>query len=326
MIRSFSFSQDQQKTYGLSLEEIARAFHSAEGLLWVVLDHPDQEELLTVLRDTFQFHPLSIEDCGNEGYQIPKVDDYDDYIFLVLHALLPQGQDLVDLEMRELDLYLGKNYVVSIFRSAEMPPVERVWNRLEKDDRLFKNGADFLCHALLDALVDDYMPLIDSMDDEIEWLEDKVLEKPSPETLERILALKHATLSLRRVIGPQREIMNRLSRDDFELIAPKHRIYFRDIYDHLVRIQDLSESVRDIVSGTLDIYLSATSNRLNEVMKALTIVSTIFLPLSFVAGVYGMNFRYFPEINWQYGYLFVWGIFVVIVAAMLIYFKRRGWF
>jgi len=326
MIRSFFLSPEQQQSRNLSLAEIGRVRNSGQGLLWVVLDRPDQEELLTVLRDTFQFHPLSIEDCGNEGYQTPKVDDYGEYIFLISHALLPQNQDLADLEMRELDLYLGRNYVVSIYRSAEMPPVERVWNRLEKDDRLFKNGADFLCHALLDALVDDYMPLIDSMDDEIEWLEDKVLEKPSPETLQRILALKHATLSLRRVIGPEREVVNRLSRDEFDLIAPNHRIYFRDIYDHLVRIQDLSESVRDIVSGTLDIYLSATSNRLNEVMKALTIVSTIFLPLSFIAGGYGMNFRYFPEINWQYGYLYVWLLFAVIVIAMLLFFKKRGWF
>lgn len=326
MIRSFFLSPEQQQSRGLSLTEIGRVRDSGQGLLWVVLDRPDQAELLTVLRDTFQFHPLSIEDCGNEGYQTPKVDDYGEYIFLISHALLPQNQDLADLEMRELDLYLGRNYVVSIYRSAEMPPVERVWNRLGKDDRLFKNGADFLCHALLDALVDDYMPLIDSMDDEIEWLEDKVLEKPSPETLQRILALKHATLSLRRVIGPEREVVNRLSRDEFDLIAPNHRIYFRDIYDHLVRIQDLSESVRDIVSGTLDIYLSATSNRLNEVMKALTIVSTIFLPLSFIAGVYGMNFRYFPEINWQYGYLYVWLLFAAIVIAMLLFFKKRGWF
>jgi len=188
------------------------------------------------------------------------------------------------------------------------------------------NGADFLCHAILDELVDDYMPLLDKMDDEIEWLEDRVLEKPKPETLQRILNLKHATLSLRRFITPQREIMNRLSRDDFGMIAEKHQIYFRDIYDHLVRLQDLIESVRDVVSGTLDIYLSATSNRLNEVMKALTIVSTIFLPLSFIAGVYGMNFKFFPELNWPFGYLYVWLIFIAMAVGMVVYFKKRGWF
>jgi magnesium transporter len=207
-----------------------------------------------------------------------------------------------------------------------MPPVEMVWNRIEKDQRLLSHGADFLTHAILDALVDDYMPLIDQMDEEIEWLEDRVLEKPNPETLERILALKHTTLTLRRIVGPQRENMNRLSRDDFDLIASKNKIYYRDIYDHLVRIQDLIESVRDIVSGTLDIYLSATSNRLNEVMKALTVVSTIFLPLSFFAGVYGMNFKYFPEINWPLGYLFVWVLFLSVAGSMIFLFKKRNWF
>ncbi len=202
---------------------------------------------------------------------------------------------LENLDMNELDLFLGRNFVVTSYRSNEMPPVEQVWSRLDKDQRIMSHGADFLCHAILDALVDDYMPLIDKMDDEIEWLEDRVLEKPNPETLSRILGLKHSTLSLRRIISPQREIMNRLSRDEFPHIADKHRIYYRDIYDHLVRIQDLIESVRDIVSGTLDIYLSATSNRLNEIMKALTVVSTIFLPMSFFAGVYGMNFITFSR-------------------------------
>jgi len=197
---------------------------------------------------------------------------------------------------------------------------------MKKDRRIISNGSDFLCHAILDVLVDDYMPLLDKMDEEIEWLEDTVLSKPDPSTLERILNLKHSLMALRRIISPQREIMNRLSRDDYPQIDRQSKIYFRDIYDHLVRIQDLTETIRDIVSGALDIYLNSTSLRLNNIMKALTIVSTIFLPLSFVAGVYGMNFQYMPEIYWQYGYLFVWIIFVVIFIGLLVTFKRRGWF
>lgn len=325
MIRSVYYNQASIK-YDLGRDEILEAIHSSVGLLWVILEDPTQEETLGILRDTFQFHPLSIEDCQSEGYQTPKVDNFEQNLFIISHALLQDHEKLENLEMDELDLFLGKNYVVSSYRSATMPPVQRVWEKLEKDNRLILNGADFLCHTILDGLVDDYMPLIDRMDEEIEWLEDRVLEKPNPETLQRILELKHSTLTLRRIISPQREIMNRLSRDEFDLILPNHRIYFRDIYDHLVRIQDLIESVRDIVSGTLDIYLSATSNRLNEVMKALTIVSTIFLPLSFVAGVYGMNFKYFPEINWPYGYLYVWGLFIAIFVGMLAFFKKRGWF
>jgi magnesium transporter len=207
-----------------------------------------------------------------------------------------------------------------------MLPIEDVIKRLQKDERLLLNGSDFLCHAILDELVDDYMPLLVQTDEEIDWMEDKVLEKPSSKILQRILAMKHITLTLRRIITPQRETMNRLSRDEFDVISQKHRIYFRDIYDHLVRIQDLMESVRDVVSGALDIYLSVTSNRLNEVMKALTIVSTIFLPLSFIAGVYGMNFHYFPEITWRYGYLYVWIVFISLGGFMVWFFKKRGWF
>jgi magnesium transporter len=325
MIRSVYCSQNRDIKFDLSRDEIFTVLEQKSGLLWVVLQEATSEEINSILRDTFIFHPLSIEDCESQGYQTPKVDDFENHLFILSHALMPDHGSLEALDTQELDMFLGGNYVVCSYHSAEMPPVDKVWGRLEKDHRLMQNGADFLCHAILDMLVDDYMPLIDRMDEEIEWMEDKVLEKPSPETLERILALKHSTLTLRRIIAPQREIMNRLSRDEFDLIAPKHRIYYRDIYDHLVRIQDLSESVRDIVSGTLDIYLSATSNRLNEVMKALTIVSTIFLPLTFIAGVYGMNFKYFPEINWPFGYLYVWILFFVILIAMLWFFKKRGW-
>lgn len=326
MVRSVFVTSDQQYKYQLTDSEVTAALQKGDGLLWLILDNPLPNEVDEYLKNIFQFHPLSVEDCQSEGYQTPKVDDFEEYIFVIAHALIPDHGNLENLEMNELDIFLGKNFVVCSHHSKQMPPVDQVWGLLEKDHRLVSHGADFLCHAILDALVDDYMPLIDEMDDEIEWLEDRVLEKPQPATLARILALKHSTLSLRRIISPQREIMNRLSRDEFTLIDEKHRIYYRDIYDHLVRIQDLIESVRDIVSGTLDIYLSATSNRLNEIMKALTVVSTIFLPLSFFAGVYGMNFKYFPEINWPYGYLYVWVVFLTIFFGMLAFFKKRGWF
>ena len=325
MIRSVYYVSGNDLKYELSKESIQEILQSEQGLLWVSLQDATAEEMTEYLKDTFHFHPLSIEDCESEGYQTPKVDDFENHLFILSNALIPDHENLDELNTQELDMFLGKNYVVCSYRSKKMPPVDQIWKHLERDQRLMHNGADFLCHALLDALVDDYMPLIDRMDEEIEWLEDRVLEKPNPETLERILALKHSTLTLRRIIGPQREVMNRLSRDEFELITSNHRIYYRDIYDHLVRIQDLSESIRDIVSGTLDIYLSATSNRLNEVMKALTIVSTIFLPLTFIAGVFGMNFKFFPEINWQYGYLYFWILTVIILLAMILFFKKKGW-
>jgi magnesium transporter len=324
MIRSIFCNKHGPRQVNLKAEEIARVLQEPDGVLWISLEQPTGEEIQDILHSIFRFHPLAIEDTQSTGYQPPKVDDFDSYLFILVHALKPNSF-LTELETLELNCFLGPNYLVTSYKSAEMPPVQEVWELLNKDERLLDRGADFLCHAVLDHLVDAYMPVIDDMDEEIDRLEDQVLARPHPAVLQRILTLKHSTLTLRRIIAPQREVMNRLSRDEFPPIQAQNRIYYRDIYDHLVRIQDLSESVRDIVTGTLDTYLSASSNRLNEVMKALTIVSTIFLPLSFVAGVYGMNFEFMPELHWRYGYLIVWAIFLGLASVMLWLFRRRGW-
>lgn len=309
----------------LSREEIKDALQNPDGLLWVNLTRPDVDEINQILRDTFQFHPLAIEDCLSNGYQTPKVDDFGNYLFLVVHAL-PSGSTPINLENTvEINLFLGVNYLVSC-ANDDAPPIQAVKDRLARDDRLIKNGADFLCHSILDHLVDAYLPLIDGLDEKLEFIEDRVLQQPTSEVLPELLDIKHSLMALRRIVSPQREVMNRLSRDDFPMIDRQSRIYFRDVYDHLVRLQDLSDTLRDIVSGVLDIYLNSTSLRLNEIMKALTVVSTIFLPLSFVAGVYGMNFHYMPELSWRFGYFFVWVVFVSIFVGMLTWFKRRHWF
>lgn len=324
MIRSVYHPPEGPVEFNLSLARLKEVHQQTTGTLWVSLEHPTPDEVETVLRDIFHFHPLAIEDCQSEGYQSPKLDDFGDYIFIIMHALRPDFP-LDQLDTMEFNCFLGSNYIVTSFLSETMSPVQKVWERIQRDQRLLQHGADFLCYALLDELVDEYLPLIDLMEESIDELEDQVLAQPRPDTLQQILGLKHSILVLRRIILPQREVLNRLSRGDTAQIKPERRIYFRDIYDHLVRIHDLSESVRDVVGGALDTYLSVTSNRLNEIMKALTVVSTIFLPLSFVAGVYGMNFQYFPEIHWRYGYLYVWGVFLGIAGCMAWWFKRRGW-
>ena len=325
MIRSVLFSKGSQPKHNITIEEMQRFHNHPEALLWVSLENPEPEEF-ALLRDVFQFHPLTIEDSMSEGYQSPKVDDYGDYIFLIMHAA-NSNEGFKDLKTQELNLYLGRNFLVTIYAGERIAAVDTVFQRIEKDQRLAKNGADFLCHAVLDVLVDDYMPIIDHMEDEIEWLEDLVIARPQPRTMDRIISLKHAIMTLRRIISPMREVINRLSRDEYPMIDQQSRLYFRDVYDHLVRIQDLSDTIRDIVSGTMDIYLNATSLRLNEVMKALTIVSTIFLPLSFLAGVYGMNFRLqYPAYEAGYGIWFFWAICLIVALGMLAFFKRRGWF
>lgn len=325
MVRSIFFAPDGTIQKNLSKNEIYDALKRPDSLLWVHLEKPDSNELLHYLKDIFNFHPLAIEDCQSDEYQTPKVDDFKAYIFIVTH-IIQFGTHENGLTTRELNLFLGSNYLVSCSLYENITPVDRVWEGLSRDERLHDNGSDFLCHAILDRLVDAYMPVLDKLDEEIDLLEDSVMAKPEPQTLERILALKHNIMALRRVISPMREVVNKLSRDEYPQIDQHSRIYFRDIYDHLVRFQDLSESIRDIISGALDIYLSSTSLRLNEIMKALTIVSTVFLPLTFLAGVYGMNFHFMPELDWQWAYPALWGIFILVGLGMIILFKRRGWF
>ena len=326
MLRSIYFSTpDSTPQRDLSLDGMRQALKNPDGLLWVSLECAPNEETLTILDSVFHFHPLAIEDCLSEGFQTPKVDDFNTYIFIIAYGLPLDGAHDFD-NAQELNLFLGANYLVTITHSEGLLAITKVWNRIFRDDRLITNGADFLCHAILDHLIDDYFPLLDRLDEEIETLEDDVLANPRPAVLARVLTLKHEIIFLRRIISPQRENINRLSRDDFPVIDRQSRIYFRDIYDHLVRIQDLCESLRDVISGVQDIYLNSTSLRLNEIMKALTVVSTIFLSLTFIAGVYGMNFHFMPELSWELGYLFVWVVFATIFVGMLAFFKKKNWF
>jgi magnesium transporter len=325
MIHSIYFPSKGDVQRDLTGDAMQQAIKDANGLLWVSLETATSDEIKEILSDTFHFHPLAIEDCTSAGYQTAKVDDFGHYLFIIAHALSYQDS-LDEISTLEVNLFLGPNYLVTCYTDAQMPPVSFVWRKISRDERITANGADFLCHAILDALVDDYMPIVDELEEEVNDLEDQVLEKPNPQTLERLLNLKHSLLTLRRVISPQRELVNRLSRDNYPQIDKQSQIYFRDIYDHLVRIQDLLESIRDEVSSAMDIYLNSTSLRLNEVMKALTIVSTIFLPLSFVAGVYGMNFHYMPELSWKVGYPLVWLVFIGIAIGMLTLFRKKRWY
>ena len=328
MIRSIYFPSDGVPSYDTKLEDIASRLEQPDGLLWLDLMTPGPDEINSILGKTLKFHPLSIEDCLGDGYQAPKVDDFGDYILIIAQAIIPGNKknNFIPLETHELDIFLGRNFVVTVSQKETSSAVDQTWEHLSTDERLHRNGSDFLCHAILDYLVDEYFPVLEAMDEEIDWLEDQVLSSPRPEILKRILDLKRGAISLRRIISPQREIMNRLSRDEFPFIDEKARIYFRDIHDHLVRIQDISETIRDMVSSALDIYLNSTSLKLNETMKALTILSTVFLPLSFISGVFGMNFLYNPAYSWQEGMPIFILICLSIVVLMVLVFKWRKYY
>ena len=253
------------------------------------------------------------------------MDDFDDYLFMIANAIKTRA-DSFDIETLELNAYLGKNYLVTCYTSASMPPVAKVLKLIKRDNRMCSHGADFLLHSMLDALVDEYLPITDRMETEIGLLEDSVLQKPDPAILERLITLKHSIMELRRVTTPLREVVNRLARDEYPQITNANKIYFRDIFDHLMWILDISDTIRDIVSGAMDIYLNSTSLRLNEVMKALTIVSTIFLPLAFVTGLFGMNFVHIPGLSSPWGFWVTCLICLCISFGMMGFFKYRKWF
>ncbi|MBU0494612.1 MAG: magnesium/cobalt transporter CorA [Chloroflexi bacterium] len=254
-----------------------------------------------------------------------------EYLYLVLHAVVfdVQGKDADGhIDTLELDIFLGQNYLVT-YHAQSIAAVDRVWAACQRDERHLKRGAAYLLYKLADELVADYMPAVEQMDDAIDLIEDEIFDNPAPTVLERTFAFKRALLHLRRIIMPQREVLNKLARDDYAVIAPEHRIFFRDVYDHLVRLYDITESMRDLVGGVLDTYLSVVNNRMNEIMKTLTVITTLFMPLAFLTGFFGMNFfqPVTPLDIWTGIPAFILTMIVMMLlpAGMFLWMRRRAW-
>lgn len=298
-------------------------------VFWLDIDDPgpDHGAALALLRDTFRFHPLAVDDALNECH-VPKVDDWGTYLYLVAQAIDPSADELA---FRELDVFLGPNYLLT-YHSGPIDAIDSVRRDLARDvgGRLGR-GADHLLYLVLDQAVGEYLAAIARLDDAIDRAQDEVFDAPRPATLKEIFRIKRQAIQLHRMISPQREVVNRLARDHYAQIDDADRVYFRDVYDHHVRLHDIAESLRDLISGALDTYLSALSNRTNEVMKTLTFVTVMFLPMSFLAGFFGMNFfgeplafRALPPRG---------GLFWACCLAMgstpvviWIWARRRGWF
>jgi magnesium transporter len=327
MIRSFYFAPDEAPRSDIPVKEFASLLTHPDGLLWIDFDNEPDESAEPILTGVFRFHPLAVDDALEETHT-PKVDDWGDYVYLVLNAMVFDESNGLSLCTRELDVFLGKNYVVT-HHDEPIAPLEKARAAIFRDKRYTSHGPDHLLYKIIDDLVADYMPIIESLDDQIDRVEDEVLTKAAPDTLERIFSLKRIILSMRRIIAPQREVLNKLARDDFEVVDPHDRVFFRDIYDHLVRIHDVNESMRDLVSGSLDTYLSVVNNRMNEVMKTLTIITTLFMPISFLTGFFGMNF-FEPTAGltaWTSRAAFglVMTIFILVPIGMYIWMRRRTW-
>jgi magnesium transporter len=290
---------------------------------WINVSGIHQVKNLEKVGECFKIHPLVLEDILEVG-QRPKIEDYDDYLYIVLDSIRPVAED-EKLVSEEISLVLGPHYVLS-FHEGNGDIFAPIRDRLLKaKGRIRKLGADYLAYTLIDLIVDNYFVELEKFGDQVEFLEDEVVSRPTPRTLNAVHRFKNDMIMLRKSLWPLREVIARLERRESPLISENLGNYFRDVYDHTIIAIDTVETYRDILSGMLDIYLSSMSNRLNEIMKVLTIIATIFMPLTFVTSLYGMNFKYMPELGWRHGYYVVLGVIVVIAGAMLLYFRKKRW-
>ncbi|MEA2659418.1 MAG: magnesium transporter, partial [Candidatus Binatota bacterium] len=253
----------------------------------------------------------------------PKIESFDDYVYIANHPLMHSKQ--WQIEPSELDLLLGRHWIVSV-HYGPLPGLiedshihERLANALDR-------GTDFLLYTLVDLIVDSYFPILDEIEDEIDSLEDRLLARAQPADMNRLLAFKRSLVHVRRAVGPQREVLNQLTRHEFPFIRPENLVYFRDVYDHLLRISEELDSLRDILSSALEVHLASTSNQLNMTMKRLTAWGTIFVVITAIAGIYGMNFKFMPELEWRYGYFAVMSFMVLISLGLYFYFRKKGYF
>jgi magnesium transporter len=298
-------------------------FRDTSTITWINVDGVHETEVIDALGRHFGLHPLVMADIVNTR-QRPKIEDYDDYLFVVLKMIFqPENGSIITGE--QVSLIIGSNYVIS-FQETREDVFNPVRNRLKTSGgRIRKMGADYLAYALIDTIVDHYFVVLESLGEKMEDLEEQLLRYPTEQTMQAIHSMKRDMIYLRRSVWPLREVMGTLERGESKLIHKATRVYLRDIYDHTIQVIDTLETSRDILSGMLDIYLSGMSYRMNTVMKVLTIIATIFMPLTFIAGVYGMNFVNMPELEWYWGYPMVMLFMATIAFGMLAYFKRKKW-
>ncbi len=299
-------------------------FRETPTVTWINVEGLHQVEILARLGECYGFHPLVLEDILNTD-QRPKMEDYGDYLYIVLKMLSHNGQKS-EVTTEQVSIILGANFVVSFQEGGKGDVFNPIRERIKSGKgRIRKLGADYLAYGLLDAVIDNYFIIMEKLGEDIELLEDELIIQPTPETLQTIHHLKREMLFLRKAVWPLREVISGLERGESSLMKEPTRIYLRDVYDHTIQVIDTLETFREMVSGMLDIYLSSVSNRLNSIMKVLTVITTIFMPLTFIVGVYGMNFKYMPELDWPWGYPFIWLIMLGIGAAMLFFFKKKRW-
>jgi magnesium Mg(2+) and cobalt Co(2+) transport protein (corA) len=298
--------------------------HIESSIKWINIDGLHETAVLEQLGKSFSLHPLVVEDMLNTE-QRPKIEDYGSYIFLVT-KMLSYDSTKKAIVSEQQSIVLGSDFVITA-GEKEGDVFNPIRERLENESsRIRKLGADYLAYSLLDAIVDNYFIVLEKLGDEIEEVEEMLINKPDPQALRFINDLKRDMLYMHKCIWPLREVTGILERGESPLVTESTHLYLRDVYDHVIQAMDTAETYRDILSGLIDIYLSSLSNKMNEIMKVLTMISTLFIPLTFLAGLYGMNFKFMPELEWRWGYFTILGIMVIVTVSMLYFFKRKKWF
>jgi len=320
MIRTLLSSSVEGLKENVSLKGIKDFIDKDGFFIWVDFEAPPEEDF-NLLAKVFNFHPLAIEDSKTK-FNLPKIDDYKEYLFIVWSDLLDIS-NTDRIKTAEVDVFLGKNFLVTI-HDKKVKSIDSVYARCKETPDFMGRGIEWVLHDVLDRMVDGDFLLVDRISDEVDELEDKIFKASTKEDLKKLFLYKRQLLNIRKIIAPQREIINSLIRHEL-FIERRAYIYFQDIADHLIRIIDFVDTARDIISMAVDIYLTTVSNRLNEVMKKLTIVATIFMPLTLITGIYGMNFKNMPELYWQYGYFTVLLVMMLIAVGIFIYFKFKRW-
>ena len=323
-ITVFSFNENGLEEKEIKLVEECFIYKDKLNTTWINIEGIHRVDILEKLGGCFNIHPLALEDILNTD-QRPKLEGFSDTLYIVL-KMLSLSQNSFNIITEQVSIILGQNFIISFQEGIKGDVFNPLRERLRTNKGgIRKLGADYLAYSLLDAIVDNYFLILERFGEKIEVIEDKLIQKPSPETLRELHDLKREILFLRKSAWPIREVVNGLQRDESNLVKESTKIYLRDIYDHTIQVIDTIETFRDILSSMLEIYLSSTNNRINEAMRTLTIIATIFMPPTFIAGIYGMNFKYLPELDWPWGYPLALLLMIVTTISMLIYFKKKKW-
>lgn len=323
-IRLVGYGEDRFEERGPCTLQECLSHIDQSVVTWINIDGVHQVDVIEALGSHFNLHPLVLEDILNTD-QRPKMDDFEGYLCIIL-KMLDYSREEATLRMEQVSLVLGPRFVISLHESKG-DTFEPVRDRLRKaKGRVRKMGADYLAYSLIDAIVDNYFLVLEGIGEEIEALEEQLMGDPNPVTLRKIHRLKRELILLRKSVWPLREVVSNLEKSESPLVDEKTRVFLKDVFDHTIHIIDTIETFRDMASGMIDVYLSSVSNKMNEIVKVLTMIATIFIPLTFFAGIYGMNFRYMPELAWRWAYPSLWVFLIALALTMVLYFKKKKWF